>query len=253
MTTTDPRPVPAILDNTLPRHVAFIADGNRRWAKAHGTTVEEGFRQGAAAVHHTLEHCRVLGIETASVFLMSDRNFERDPAEVAVLLDVIADLVDTAAAASTGPVRILSSGAAMQVRAPQFLKDTIERAERKTANLTGMTVCFGIGYGGHADISQAVFRAATEPRRVMHGVPAVENYLTTSGLPDPDLVVRTSGERRLSGFLLWQSADATIHFDDRLWPDYDANALVEALALHSTPLHSDKNVRSLTRSFDAEQ
>ncbi|WP_051853210.1 polyprenyl diphosphate synthase [Streptomyces sp. NRRL S-146] len=234
MTTTDLRPVPAVLDNTLPRHVAFIADGNRRWAKAHGTTVEEGFRQGAAAVHRTLEYCRTLGIETASVFLMSDRNFERDPAEVAVLLDVIADLVDTEAAASTGPVRILSSGATMPVRAPQFLIDTIERAERKTADRTGMTVCFGIGYDGHADITQAMYRAATEPHRALQDAPAVQDYLTTAGLSDPDLVIRTSGERRLSGFLLWQAADATIHFDDRLWPEYDTDALIEALAVHST-------------------
>ncbi|NUL25959.1 polyprenyl diphosphate synthase [Streptomyces lunaelactis] len=234
MTTTDLGPAPAVLETTLPRHIAFIADGNRRWARANGTTHEEGFRQGAAAVHRTLEDCRTLGIETASVFLMSDRNFERDPAEVAVLVDVIADLVDTAAAASTGPVRILSSGATMPVRAPQFLKDTIERAEQKTAERTGMTVCFGIGYDGHADIAQAMHRAATATHHAPSSVPAVEHYLTTAGLPDPDLIIRTSGERRLSGFLLWQSADATIHFDDRLWPDYDTAALVEALAVHST-------------------
>lgn len=233
-TTTDLGPAPAVLENTLPRHIAFIADGNRRWAKARGLSVEEGYRQGAEAVHRTLAHCRLLGVEAVSVFLMSDRNFERDPAEVAVLVDVIADIVDTAAAASNGPVRILSSGATMPLRAPQFLKDTIERAERETARRTGMAVCFGIGYDGHADIAQAMHRAATARHSVPYGVPAVENYLTTAGLPGLDLVVRTSGERRLSGFLLWQSADATLHFDDRMWPDYDTAALVEALAVHST-------------------
>ncbi|MGI5337755.1 undecaprenyl diphosphate synthase family protein [Streptomyces sp. CA-181903] len=119
-TLTEFAPAPAVADRALPRHIAFIADGNRRWAKANGTTVEEGVRQGAAAVHRALEHCRTLGIETASVFLMSDRNFDRDPDEVAVLVDVIADLVDTEAAVSAGPIRVLSSGATMPVRAPGF-------------------------------------------------------------------------------------------------------------------------------------
>ncbi len=118
MTTTDLLPTPVVLGNTLPRHIAFIADGNRRWAKAHGTTVEEGYRQGAAAVHRALAHCRALGVEAVSVFLMSDRNFDRAPAEVAVLVDVIADIVDTETAASTGPVRILSSGPTMSLRPP---------------------------------------------------------------------------------------------------------------------------------------
>src|SRR6266704_204988 len=106
MTITDDPTAP--LQTAPARHVAFIADGNRRWASAHGTSIEEGYRQGAAAVHRVLEHCRTLGVETASVFLMSDRNFERDPEEVAVPVDLIADLVDSEAAVSTGPVRILS-------------------------------------------------------------------------------------------------------------------------------------------------
>ncbi|MFE9993454.1 polyprenyl diphosphate synthase [Streptomyces avermitilis] len=225
------------LFSALPRHIAFIADGNRRWAKVHGTTVEEGYRQGAAAVHRVLEHCRSLGVETVSVFLMSDRNFERDPEEVAVLVDAIADLVDTEAAVSTGPVRILSSGATMAVHAPQLLKDTIRRAEERTRHRTGMTVCFGIGYDGHTDITQAVYQAVAAPGG-RHEVPAVNGYLSTAGLPDLDLVIRTSGERRLSGFLLWQAADSTLHFDDRLWPDYDGAALVEALVIHSAQIRA---------------
>lgn len=225
------------LFSALPRHIAFIADGNRRWANAHGTAIEEGYRQGAATVHRVLEHCRTLEVETASVFLMSDRNFERDPEEVAVLVDVIADLVDTEAAVSTGPVRILSSGVTMPARAPQFLKDTIRRAEERTRHRTGMTVCFGIGYDGHADITQAVYQAVATPGDGREVRP-IHDYLCTAGLPDPDLIIRTSGERRLSGFLLWQAADSTLHFDDRLWPDYDVTALVEALAVHSTQIRA---------------
>jgi undecaprenyl diphosphate synthase len=125
----------------------------------------------------------------------------------------------------------------MPVRAPQFLKDTIRRAEERTRHRTGMTVCFGIGYDGHADITQAVYQAVAAPDGG-HEVPAVDHYLSTAGLPDPDLVIRTSGERRLSGFLLWQAADSTLHFDDRLWPDYDGTALVEALAIHSAQIRA---------------
>ncbi|MGX1907711.1 polyprenyl diphosphate synthase [Streptomyces phaeochromogenes] len=217
------------------RHIAFIADGNRRWAKAHGLPIEDGYHQGAVAVHRVLEDCRALGVDTASVFLMSDRNFERDPEEVAVMVDVIADLVATEVAASTGPVRILSSGAPMLARAPQFLKDTIRRAEEQTKHRTGMTVCLGIGYDGHADIVQAAYQAVASPVDRCKERP-VDDYLCTAGLPDPELIIRTSGERRLSGFLLWQAADSTLHFDDRLWPDYDSTALVEALAVHSAQI-----------------
>ncbi|MGI5337754.1 undecaprenyl diphosphate synthase family protein [Streptomyces sp. CA-181903] len=101
-----------------------------------------------------------------------------------------------------------------------------------------MTVCLGIGYDGRADIAQATHRAVAVPAGTSADVPAIEHYLTTAGLVDPDLVIRTSGERRLSGFLLWQSADATIHFDDRLWPDYDTAALAEALAVHATQIRA---------------
>ncbi|MFD7501553.1 polyprenyl diphosphate synthase [Streptomyces sp. NPDC059850] len=216
----------------IPRHIGFIADGNRRWAQLHGTTAEDGFRQGAVAVHQTLERCRALGVQAASVFLMSERNFGRSEDEVAALVDVIVDLLNTEAAASTGPLRVLTQNSGSYA-IPDRLLNAIEHARTSTANRTGMTVCLGIGYDGRADIRQAV----TQALRAGDYHPAQElplgDYLSTRGLPDLDLIVRTSGERRLSAFLLWQSADATIHFDDRLWPDFDADALVEALTVHA--------------------
>ncbi|OVZ99510.1 di-trans,poly-cis-decaprenylcistransferase [Streptomyces sp. CS159] len=216
----------------LPDHIGFIADGNRRWAAAHGTTVEQGFRQGAAAVHQVLEHCRTLGVQAASVFLMSDRNFGRSEDEVAALVDVIADLLDTEAAASTGPLRVLSTFSPTRY-VPGRLAAAIRRAEETTADRPGMTVCLGIGYDGRADARQAVARALTAPDYDYRAELPVDRYLSTAGLPDPGLIVRTSGERRLSGFLLYQATDATLHFDDRYWPDYDGQALDEALAVHA--------------------
>jgi undecaprenyl diphosphate synthase len=229
-TLTEHAPTQAALE--APRHIGFIADGNRRWAQLHGTTVEQGFRQGALAVHQVLEHCRTLGVQAVSVFLMSDRNFQRPAPEVAALVDVIADLLDTEAAAATGPLRVLSQFAPTTF-VPRRLEAAIHRAEESTADRTGMAVCLGIGYDGRADARHAVASALFAPDYDSRAELPVARYLSTAGLPDPDLIVRTSGERRLSGFLLYQATDATLHFDDRYWPDYGAQAVDEALAVHA--------------------
>ncbi|MFG2408711.1 polyprenyl diphosphate synthase [Streptomyces brevispora] len=230
LTITDTVPAPAAL--AVPRHIGFIADGNRRWATSHGLPVEQGHRYGAAVVHQVLAQCRTLGVEAASVFLMSDRNFHRPEHEVAELVDVITDMLDVEAAASTGPVRVLAQLSAGH-RFPGRLADAIRRTEEVTADRPGMTVCFGIGYDGRADIRQAVARALRSPDYDERAELSVDRYLSTGGLPDLELIVRSAGERRLSGFLLYQAADATMHFDDRYWPDYDRQALEEALAAHA--------------------
>ncbi|MER6109275.1 polyprenyl diphosphate synthase [Streptomyces hirsutus] len=216
----------------VPRHIGFIADGNRRWAAVHGTTVEQGFRHGALTVHQVLEHCRTLGVEAASVFLMSDRNFGRSVDEVTALVDVLVDLLDTEAAASTGPIRVLSHFAGGRYVSGR-LHAAIARAEETAAGRPGMTVCLGIGYDGRADLRQAAARALLSPDYDERTELPVGDFLSTAGLPDPDLIIRTSGEHRLSGFLLYQAADATLHFDDRYWPDYNGPALEEALAAHA--------------------
>ncbi|MEV0487320.1 polyprenyl diphosphate synthase [Streptomyces sp. NPDC050508] len=214
------------------RHIAFIADGNRRWARARGMSTESGFRHGALTVHQVLGHCRELGLEAASVFLMSSRNFQREAEEVVVLVDVIAELLRTVADESSGPVRVLHNGALRGYATPQLL-EAIEYAEATTAQRVGMAVCLGIGYDGHDEIRRAAHQAATCPEYNPAVTLPIERYLTTAGLPNPDLIVRTSGERRLSGFLLWQCTDSTLHFDDRWWPDYSRTALDEALAVHA--------------------
>ncbi|SEE83442.1 undecaprenyl diphosphate synthase/short-chain Z-isoprenyl diphosphate synthase [Streptomyces sp. 2131.1] len=229
---TLPAPAPAVDRLDVPRHIGFIADGNRRWATAHGLTVEEGYRQGTAVVHQILEHCRALGVGAASVFLMSERNFGRPEAQVKALTDVLVDLLDTEAAVSTGPVRVLSQLSGLYL-VPGRLLAAIERTERLTADRQGMTVCLGIGYDGRADVRQAVARSLTAPNYDGRQELPLDDFLSTAGLPDPELIIRSSGERRLSGFLLYQAADATLHFEDRHWPDYDGQALEEALAVHA--------------------
>ncbi|MEU2585251.1 polyprenyl diphosphate synthase [Streptomyces avermitilis] len=214
------------------RHIAFIADGNRRWASAQGVSTASGFRHGALAVHQALDHCRELDLETTSVFLMSSRNFQRATEEVAVLVDVIAELLHDVADESTGPVRVLHDGALRGYATPQLL-ESIEYAESTTAQRDGMAVCLGVGYDGRDEIRRAAHQAATCPEYDPAVKLPIERYLTTASLPDLDLIIRTSGERRLSGFLLWQACDATLHFDDRWWPEYDRTVLAEALTVHA--------------------
>ncbi|MFE4579435.1 polyprenyl diphosphate synthase [Streptomyces chartreusis] len=229
MTITHDHTVPA--QTTLARHIAFIADGNRRWAAARDVSASSGFRHGALAVRQALGHCRELGLEAASVFLMSSRNFHRDPDEVAALVGVIAELLHDVADQSGGPVRVLHNGSLRGYATPQLL-EAIEYAEATTTQRDGMSVCLGVGYDGHDEIRRAAHRAATCPEYDPAGKLPIERYLATAGVPDPDLLIRTNGERRLSGFLLWQSYDATLHFDDRWWPDYDRTMLTEALTVH---------------------
>ncbi|MEU1275625.1 polyprenyl diphosphate synthase [Streptomyces sp. NPDC005799] len=230
MTITHDPTVP--VQTTLARHIAFIADGNRRWAAARDVGASSGFRHGALAVRRALGHCRELGLAAASVFLMSSRNFQRDTEEVAVLVGVIAELLHDVADESTGPVRVLHNGALRGYATPQLL-EAIEYAEATTAQRDGMTVCLGIGYDGHDEIRRAAHQAVTCPKYDPAVKLPIERYLATAGLPDLDLIIRTSGERRLSGFLLWQACDATLHFDDRWWPDYDRTVLAEALTVHA--------------------
>ncbi|MGY5009939.1 polyprenyl diphosphate synthase [Streptomyces sp. 900105755] len=213
------------------RHIAFVADGNRRWAAAQGVSTASGFRHGALAVRRALGDCREQGLEVASVFLMSSRNFRREAAEVAVLVDVIAELLHDVADESTGPVRVLHDGALRSHATPQLL-EAIEYAEATTAQRDGMAVCLGVGYDGHDEIRRAAHQAATCPEYDPTVKLPIELHLTTAGLPNPDLIVRTGGERRLSGFLLWQASDATLHFENRWWPDYDQTVLTVALAVH---------------------
>lgn len=214
------------------RHIAFIADGNRRWAAARRASTAFGFRHGALVVRQVLAHCRELELDAASVFLMSERNFQRDPAEVEVLDAVIADLLRAVVDEATGPVRVLRTQL-LHWRVSDDLLAAIEYAEAATASRPGMAVCLGVGYDGRNEIRHAAHRAATSPDYDPRVELPIEQHLTTAGLPDPDLIVRTSGERRLSGFLLWQATDATLHFDDRWWPDYNRAALDEALAVHA--------------------
>lgn len=223
-------------ESRLPRHIAVMADGNRRWAREAGfTDVSHGYRAGATKIAELLGWCDELGVDVATIYLLSTENLGRDAAELEELLQVIADVVDEI----TGPdrnweVRIVGR---LEVL-PEKIAARLRAAERASVGRPGCKVNVAIGYGGRHEIADAardlVARLIAEGRTGQELVDAmtvegIGEHIYTSGQPDPDLVIRTSGEQRLSGFLLWQSAYSEIWFTEAYWPAFRRVDFLRAL------------------------
>jgi short-chain Z-isoprenyl diphosphate synthase len=223
----------------LPRHIGLIIDGNRRWAKAAGlTSPSDGHRHGAQHIWDALTWCRAAGIRHVTVFVCSAENLaRRDDAEVAALMEIIEQVVLTRIATPdpywqvhvAGLVDMLPGGTA------RALKD----AAAATSNCpTGAHVTLCVGYGGRQEIVEAV-RAFLEERAGSGATLAdlaaqlqpgdIARYLAGAGRPEPDLIIRTSGEQRMSNFMLWQSTDAYLHFCDCYWPAFREVDFLRAL------------------------
>ncbi|WP_054713424.1 isoprenyl transferase [Rhodococcus sp. SMB37] len=219
-----------------PRHVAVMCDGNRRWARENGfTDVAHGHRMGARKIAELLSWCDAAGIETATIYLLSTENLRRDPEELDALLEIIADVVEEISAPDQNwSVKIVGT--------PELLPDDhatrLRAAAAGTAGRTGTHVNVAVGYGGRQEIVDAV-QALLRKKQAdgLSGddlidavtVDGVDSHLYTSGQPDPDLVIRTSGEQRLSGFLLWQSAYSEIWFTEAYWPEFRRVDFLRAL------------------------
>ncbi|WKK12421.1 isoprenyl transferase [Rhodococcus ruber] len=219
-----------------PRHVAVMCDGNRRWARENGfTDVSHGHRMGALKIAELLSWCDAAGIERATIYLLSTENLQREPEELEALLEIITDVVEEI----SGPeqnwsVKIVGTLDLL----PDELSRRLSEAAERTQGRTGTHVNVAVGYGGRqeiADAVQALLRA--KQREGLDGeglveavtVEAISDHLYTSGQPDPDLVIRTSGEQRLSGFLLWQSAYSEIWFTEAYWPEFRRVDFLRAL------------------------
>lgn len=212
-----------------PVHVAIIMDGNRRWARAHGVPELEGHAAGVGKIRWLVEHAIRRGIAVLSLYAFSRENWARSDAEVAGLFS----LLDQAIRAETPElvrqgVRVRVSGRLAEV--PADIRASITEAMAATEGGARLTLNIAFNYAGRTEIVDAV-RAIVDA-----GTPAgeideatVEAHLYTAGLPDPDLVIRTGGEQRLSNFLIWQSAYAEFHTCAALWPDFDAEAFDTAL------------------------
>ena len=219
-----------------PRHIAVMCDGNRRWARENGfTDVSHGHRMGARKVAELLSWCDAAGIEAATIYLLSTENLRRDPAELDTLLEIITGVVEEIC----GPgknwgVKIVGT---LELLPEEQARRLSEAAER-TAGRTGTHVNVAVGSGGRQEIADAVQALLGEKlREGLTGdelvksmtVEGIDSHLYTSGQPDPDLVIRTSGEQRLSGFLLWQSAYSEIWFTEAYWPEFRRVDFLRAL------------------------
>ncbi len=221
-------------DPRLPTHVAIIMDGNGRWAKARGLSRVRGHEQGAESVRAVVEACRRRGIRYLTLYAFSNENWARPRSEVKALMSLLgrflkkerADLVEK-------DIRLNAIGDIS--RLPEGTRGLLEQVMEQTAGCRAMVLTLALSYGGRQEILQAVRRLC---RRAAAGELAPEavdqdtfsGQLYTADMPDPDLLIRTSGELRLSNFLLWQSAYTEFYFTDLYWPDFREEALDAALA-----------------------
>lgn len=221
----------------VPRHVAVILDGNGRWAKRRGLPRTMGHKEGCVTVERTVEIAARMGIEYLTVYGFSTENWKRSAEEVGALMQLFRYYM----------VRLLKVAKANNVRVKmigdrsRFDKDIIEgigRLERETAGNTGLTFVIAVNYGGRDEIRRAAAKLARDcadgkvrPEEITQEVFA--SYLDTAGMPDPDLLIRTSGELRLSNYLLWQLAYTELYVTDCLWPDFNQEELEKAIVQYN--------------------
>jgi short-chain Z-isoprenyl diphosphate synthase len=218
----------------VPRHVGVILDGNRRWARAAGARTSEGHRVGADRILDFLGWCEDAGVERVTLWLLSTDNLTRPQTELADLLGIIEDVVGRLAAA--GRWRVHPVGALDLL--PASTAHRLKEYEEASRDVEGLHVNVAIGYGGRREIADAVRSllqehaargTSIEELAEVLDVEHIAEHLYTRGQPDPDLVIRTSGEQRLSGFLLWQSAHSEFYFCEALWPDFRRVDFLRAL------------------------
>jgi undecaprenyl diphosphate synthase len=221
---------PAVEPSEVPRAVAIIMDGNGRWAEARGLPVEAGHREGTRALRRTVEAALDLGIESLTVYAFSTENWLRPPAEVDALMEIFGETIDRELPdlAKQG-VRTRFIG--RRDRAPADLQERMADLELQTAYRERLNLWIAFDYGGRAELADAarkMLATHVSPEEVDEDVFAV--YLYAPEMPDPDLLIRASGEQRISNFLLWQLAYAELVFADRLWPDFGEEDLRQAVA-----------------------
>jgi undecaprenyl diphosphate synthase len=217
----------------LPRHVAVIMDGNGRWAKARGLPRLAGHRAGTEALRRLIEGCIEHGIPYLTIYAFSTENWMRPAHEVRGLMFLLEEMIERQLdELDANGVRLRHVGWLDGV--PKHIAEKIREAVDRTAGNRRLTVNVAFNYGSRMEIIRAIRRLVEEgvpPSEIDHD--RFEKYLETAGSPDPDLVIRTSGEMRLSNFLLWQVAYSEIYCTDTLWPDFDRDELYRALCDYS--------------------
>ncbi len=213
---------------SMPKHVAIIMDGNGRWAIRRGLPRIAGHKKGTDAVRRVTDYCRHLGISVLTLYAFSDENWGRPKEEVAFLMDRISSFLKAEIETMrTKNVRFRSIGRIE--RLPLSAQNWIKKAVTETAGNTGLILNLALSYGGRGEILEAIRRMhAANGKADPLTEELFSSFLDTGGLPDPDLIIRTSGEKRISNFLLWQTAYAELYFTDKIWPDFEEKDLLDA-------------------------
>ncbi|TKF20513.1 isoprenyl transferase [Vibrio genomosp. F6] len=219
--------------DSLPKHIAIIMDGNGRWAKSHGKPRVFGHKKGVSAVRKTISAASKLKIEAVTLFAFSSENWRRPEEEVGLLMELFITVLSSEIKKlhkNNLKLRIIGDKSRFSAR----LQKKIIEAEELTANNTGMVVNVAANYGGKWDITEAMKSIATKVAEGKCSVSDIDEdmisqHLTMADIPEVDLLIRTSGECRISNFMLWQLAYAEMFFTEEFWPDFDEDSLVEAV------------------------
>ncbi len=219
--------------NSMPKHIAIIMDGNRRWAKSKGMPANYGHKEGAKTLEKIVRYCNKIGLEYITVYAFSTENWKRAEDEVKALMLLLQNYLDVySKRANTenikvkilGDITVLSKG----------MQDSIKKCMERTKNNTGVTFNIALNYGGRDEIVKAIQEIAKKvsnneikPEEINEDI--ISNYLYTKGMPDPDLLIRTSGEKRLSNFLPWQLVYTEFLFIDKNWPDFNEEDIDNAI------------------------
>ena len=227
----DEAPEPA--ERRIPRHIAIICDGNGRWARSRGLTRQQGHREGTENVRRVVDWCAELGVAYVTFYAFSTENWRRPAAEVRGLMDMIVEGTRTSMA------ELVKAGIRVNVLGdreglPLPVQLAVQQITEATKTATGMTVNLLLNYGGRADIAGAARRLARLAADGAVAPDAIDEqlfsaHLATAGQPDPDLIIRTAGDLRLSNFLLWQAAYSELHFSPVYWPAFGRGDLLAAI------------------------
>ena len=229
-------PTPQPAPSERPRHVAIIMDGNGRWATQRGLPRLAGHRAGAEAVNRVVRACREIGIEHLTLYAFSEQNWRRPTGEVNGLMQLLLDYVrGQRREILDNDIRLTTIG--HTERLPAFVRLPLRELMRASAKNKGMELTLALSYGAREEMAEAARAVA---RKIASGElqpedvdeDCFEAHLSTAGKPDPDLIIRTSGEERLSNFMLWQAAYAELYFTNIPWPDFDRAHLEEALEIY---------------------
>lgn len=217
----------------LPRHIAIIMDGNGRWARQKGFPRVLGHREGIKAVRRTVESAVDLNLEVLTLFAFSVENWNRSPKEVGALMKMLPEFLEEETPDMIkNNIRFRTIGRTRGL--PDFVQESLERTRRATEKNLGLNLVLALNYGGRTELVDAAQAVAREVSRGKLSPDQIDEqlisrHLYTDGLPDPDLLIRTSGEMRISNFLLWQISYAEIYVTKKLWPDFTREDLMEAI------------------------